>query len=113
MILYQRTKKYQNYIDDGGGTLTTDHHQIIWYWSSNPSNIILIIKNNSNPGVYDSEFQGESEYQLYFSIGVMILWKNTKKHQNYIDDIDDDTIDHHQIARHWPSSPSYPSNHQE
>jgi hypothetical protein len=33
------------------------------------------MKNNSNLGVYDSEFQGESEYQLYFSIGAIVLWQ--------------------------------------
>ena len=53
--------------------------------------------NNSNIGLYDSEFQGESEYQLCFSIQPMIVWQPTKKHQNYIDD---DTIDHHQFDRY-------------
>jgi hypothetical protein len=42
---------------------------------------MLITKNNSNLGVYDSEFQGESEYQLCFSIGAMILWQNAKNTQ--------------------------------
>jgi hypothetical protein len=54
------------------------------------SNYLLIIINNSNIGVYYSSFQGESDYQLGFSIGVMVLWQSAKKHQNYVDD---DTID--------------------
>jgi hypothetical protein len=44
---------------------------------------MLIIGKNSNIGVYDSEFQGESEYQLYFSIGAMILWQNTQNTRNH------------------------------
>jgi hypothetical protein len=42
------------------------------------------MKNNSNIGVYDPEFKGESEYQLCFSIGLMLLWQNAKKHQNCV-----------------------------
>jgi hypothetical protein len=41
--------------------------------------------NNSNIKVYFSGFQGESDYQLYFSIGLMVLWQNAKKHQNCVD----------------------------
>jgi hypothetical protein len=51
--------------------------------SFNPSNTILIIKNNSNIGVYNPELQGESDYQLRFSIGLMVLWQNAKNAQNY------------------------------
>jgi hypothetical protein len=43
---------------------------------------MLITKNNSNLGVYDSEFQGESDYQLHFPIGAMVLWQNAKNAQN-------------------------------
>jgi hypothetical protein len=63
-----------------------DPCQIAHHQSSNPPICILIILNNSNIGVYYSVFQGESDYQLYFSIGVMILWQSTKKHQNYAGD---------------------------
>jgi hypothetical protein len=55
------------------------------------------MKKNSNIDVYDSEFQGDSEYQLCFSIGAMVLWQNAKKHQNCVGG---GTTDHHQIARH-------------
>jgi hypothetical protein len=51
--------------------ITTNLH---WYKPSNPSNTIPIIKNNSNIGVYNPKFQGESDCQLCFSIGLMILW---------------------------------------
>jgi hypothetical protein len=37
-------------------------------------------------GVYYPVFQGESDYQLCFSIGALILWQSTKKHQNCVDD---------------------------
>jgi hypothetical protein len=58
---------------------------------------MLIMKKNSNNGVYDSECQGESEYQVYFSIGLMVLWQNAKKYQNCVGG---GAADHHQIARH-------------
>jgi hypothetical protein len=80
MVLWQNAKKHQNCVDGGA----TDHHQFGRHQSYNPSNIMLIIRNNSNLGVYNSEFQGESEYQFYFSIGLMVLWQIDKKHQNCV-----------------------------
>jgi hypothetical protein len=60
-------------------SLTIARHQ-----PSSPPNSILIIKNNSNIGVYYSVFQGESDYQLYFSIGIMVLWQSAKNTQNCV-----------------------------
>jgi hypothetical protein len=78
MILWQSTKKHQNCIDD-----TIDPYQIE---PSNPSNYLLIIVINSRKRVYYWVFQGEFDYQLYLSIGALILWQSTKKHQNCVDD---------------------------
>jgi hypothetical protein len=64
--------------------MPADPCQIAHHQPSSPPNSILIIKNNSNLGVYNSVFQGESEYQLYFSIGLMILWQNAKNAQNCV-----------------------------
>jgi hypothetical protein len=60
--------------------------QIAHHHPSNPSNYLLIIINNTNIGVYYPVFQGESDYQLYFSIGVLILWQSAEKHQNCVGD---------------------------
>jgi hypothetical protein len=83
ILLWQIAKKHQNCVGGGVGGGAADHHQIARHWPSNPPNTMLITKNNSNLGVYDSEFQGESEYQLCFLIGAMILWQNAKNTQNY------------------------------
>jgi hypothetical protein len=64
--------------------LTADHHHFDRHQPSNPPNSILIIKNNSDIGVYDSVFQEESEYQLYFSIGLIVFWENAKNAQNCV-----------------------------
>ena len=47
-----------------------DHHR---YQISNQPPTIPTVWNNSNIGIYDSEFKGESEYQLCFLIEIMIL----------------------------------------
>jgi hypothetical protein len=80
MILWQNAKKYQNCV--GGDT--ADHHQIDRHQPSNPPNTILITWNNSSTGVYNPEFQGESGYQLWFSIGLIVLWQNAKNTQNCV-----------------------------
>src|SRR6202035_604921 len=61
-----------------------DPYQIAHHQPSNPPNYLPIIINNSNIGIYYLVFQEESDYQLYFSIGVMILWQSAKKHQNCV-----------------------------
>jgi hypothetical protein len=93
MVLWQNTKKHQNCV--GGGA--TDHHQFDRHEPSSPPNTLPIMKNNSTIGVYDPEFPGKSEYQLCFSIGLMVLWQNTKKHQNCVGG---GAADHHQFDRH-------------
>jgi hypothetical protein len=42
------------------------------------------MREHSIKRVYYPVFQGESDYQLYFSIGAMILWQSAKKHQNCV-----------------------------
>jgi hypothetical protein len=87
MVLWQITQLRQNCVD----ILAADHHR---HQFSNQPPTIPTTWNNSNIGVYDSEFKGESEYQLYFSIEVIVLWRNAK-HQNYIGD---GAADHHQFG---------------
>ena len=77
MILWQSAKKHQNCVDDPCRSLPI--HQ-----PSNPPNCLLIIMNNSNIGVYYLVFQGESDYQLYFSIGALVLWQSAKNTQNCV-----------------------------
>jgi hypothetical protein len=80
MVLWQSTKKHQNCVgDDACRSLPIAHHQ-----PSNPPTCLLIILNNSNIGVYYSVFQGESDYQLYFSIGALVLWQSAKNTQNCV-----------------------------
>jgi hypothetical protein len=69
------------------------------------------MREYSRKRVYYSVFQGESDYQLYSSIGVMILWQSANPHQNYVDD---------DACRSLPNCPSphfqptkLPSNHQD
>jgi uncharacterized Tic20 family protein len=85
LILWQSAKKHQNCVDDDAA----DPCQIAHHQPSNPPNCLLIIINNTNIGVYYSVFQGEFDYQLCFSIGTLILWQSTKKHQNCVDDAAD------------------------
>jgi hypothetical protein len=66
--------------------IPADPGQIAHHHPSNPPNYLLIIINNSNIGLYYSSFQGESDYQLCFSIGALILWQSAKKHKDYVDD---------------------------
>jgi hypothetical protein len=80
--------------------LAADHHQISHQQSSDPPTTLSIIWNNSRKRADYSKFQGESDYQLYFSIGLMILWQNTKKHQNCVGGGGTLAADHHQFARH-------------
>jgi hypothetical protein len=80
MVLWQSTTKHQNCVgDDPCRSLPIAHHQ-----PSNPSNCLLIIMINSRKRIYYSIFQGESDYQLYFSIGVMVLWQSAKNTQNCV-----------------------------
>jgi hypothetical protein len=79
MVLWQSAKKHQNCVGDPCRSLPI--HQ-----PSNPSTCLIIIISNSNIGAYYSVFQGESDYQLCFSIGALILWQSAKKHQNCVDD---------------------------
>jgi hypothetical protein len=64
--------------------MPADPCQMAHYQLSNPANSLLIIMNNSNIGVYYSVFQGESDYQLCFSIGVMVLWQSAENTQNCV-----------------------------
>jgi hypothetical protein len=84
MILWQKAQKHKNYVGGGGTLLGCRSLTIARHPPSSPPNTILIIMNNSNIGVYNSVFQGESEYQLFFSVGFMVLWKNAKNAQNYV-----------------------------
>ena len=93
LILWQSAKKHQNCVDD-----TADPYQIE---PSNPPNCLLIIMINSRKRVYYSVSQGEFDYQLYFSIRVIVLWQSAKKHQNCVDD--------DQITNLQPTK--LPSNH--
>jgi hypothetical protein len=80
MILWQSTKKHQNCVGgDACRSLPIAHQQ-----PSNPPMCLLVIMNNSNIGVYYSVFQGESNYQLYFSIGALLLWQSVKNTQNCV-----------------------------
>jgi hypothetical protein len=102
LILWQSAKKHQNCVDDD----TTDPYQIAHHQPSNPPNYLLIITINSRKRVYYSVIQGESVSQLCFSIGVMILWQNAKKHHNYV------ACRSLPITRHQPFQPTnMPPNH--
>jgi hypothetical protein len=80
MILWQSTKKPQNCVGgDACRSLPIAHQQ-----PSNPPMCLLIIMINSRKRVYYSVFQGESDYQLYFSIGALVLWQSAKNTQNYV-----------------------------
>jgi hypothetical protein len=74
MVLWQSAKKHQNC-----RSLPIARHQ-----SSNPPICLPVMMDSSNIGVYYSVYQRESDYQLCFSIGVMILWQSAKKHQNCV-----------------------------
>ena len=79
MVLWQSAKMYQNCVGDGGTWWSADPCQIAHHQPSNLPTCLPIIIDNSNYGVYYSVFQGESDYRLYFSIGVLLLWQSGKK----------------------------------
>jgi hypothetical protein len=64
--------------------IPADPYQMAHHQPSNPPNCLLIIMINSRKRIYYSVFQGESDYQLYFSIGVMVLWQSAKNTQNCV-----------------------------
>jgi hypothetical protein len=67
-VLWQSTKKHQNCAGDDACRSLPIHE------SSNPSNYLPIIMINSRNGEYYSVFQGEFDYQLCFSIVILLLW---------------------------------------
>jgi hypothetical protein len=78
--LWKSAIKHQNCVGgDACRSLPIAHHQ-----PSNPLPCLPIIMINSRMRVYYPVFQGESDYQLHFSVGVMIIWQSATKHQNYV-----------------------------